>query len=103
MTIPTPRSRRVVGRRLDRSNARAETEAAEVEHVLTEMAFGATLHRGLDRRRRVQWFLSIGELIDVEIARKVARHPDVAPVGDTLFPQLGNGELSQTFRYAGEE
>jgi hypothetical protein len=51
----------------------------------------------------VQWFLSTGELIDVEIARKVAHHPDVAPVGDTLFPQLGNGELSQTFRYAGED
>jgi hypothetical protein len=64
------------------------------------MAMGLALYRGLDYRKRVQWMLSDGEVIDDEIARLVIKHNDIAGVGDTLFPEFG--ELSQTFRYVGK-
>jgi hypothetical protein len=93
MIIPTPRSRQAIARRLKRLNHR-------IEEVIADMAMGVTLHRGLDRRKRVQWMLSDGEIIDDEIARLVINHSDIAGVGDTLFPEFG--ELSQTFHYIGD-
>src|SRR5262249_33662688 len=92
--IHTVNERRDVARRLDRRNA-------EVERVVTDMAHGESLHlhfegqRGRRRGRGPVWFLSGGLLIDPEIAKLVIAHPDVAPVGDSLFA----GALSQTYRY----
>jgi hypothetical protein len=93
MTIPIPRSRQAIARRLERLNQ-------QTEKVVADMATGVTLHRGLDHRKRVQWVLSDGEVISDEIARLVITHGGIAGVGDTLFPEFG--ELSQTFRYVGD-
>jgi hypothetical protein len=93
MTIHTPRSRQATARRLKRLNHR-------IEEVVADMAMGVTLHRSLDHRKRVQWVLSDGEVIDDEIARLVINHSDIASVGDTLFPEFS--ELSQAFRYVGD-
>jgi hypothetical protein len=93
VTIHTPRTRQAVARRLDRANR----VRLRVEEVVADMAAGLSLHRGLDRLKRVQWTLSDGEVIDDEIARAVIRYSCIAGIGDSLFPEIG--ELSQTFRY----
>jgi hypothetical protein len=94
VTIPTPSSRRVTAGHLSRRNPR-------VGGVVADMAGGLTLHRGLDRFRRVQWTLSDGEVVDDEVARLVIKHSHVVGAGDSLFPELE--ELSQTFRYIDSE
>jgi hypothetical protein len=91
-SIHTVNERRAAARHLDRRNAK-------VERVLVEMAHGAALHLHFDRKRGPLWTLSEdGVLIDAEIAALVIAHPDVAPVGDSLFA----GAPSQTYRYAGD-
>jgi hypothetical protein len=57
MTIRTPESVRRTGRRLDRLNR----FRLRVEEVIADMAAGLSLHRGLDRYKRVQWTLSDGD------------------------------------------
>jgi hypothetical protein len=94
-TIHTVEARRDVARHLDRRNAK-------VERVLVDMAHGESLHLHFDcwrGRRRSLWTLSDGQPVDLEIAKLVIAHPDVAAVGDTLFA----GGLSQTYRYAGKD
>src|SRR5262245_59391850 len=94
--IHTVNERRDVARHLDRRNAK-------VERVLVDMAHGESLHLHFEsrrgRRRGPLWTLSDGQLVDPEIAKLVIAHPDVTPVGDTLFV----GALLQTYRYAGKD
>ena len=98
MTVHTPRSRRAVNQRLDRRNARAQTGAAEVKRVVTELASGAVLRQYFDRRKRC-WEVTGGYGgISDELARQVLKHRDVVGVGDSLFPEIEG--LSQTYRYA---
>jgi len=94
--IATPSSVRNAQRRVDRLTKRV----LRVEELVADMAAGLSLHRGLDRYRRVQWVLSDNEVYDA-IAREVIRRPCIAGVGDSLFQDLN--ELSQTFRYIGDE
>jgi hypothetical protein len=89
----TRSSRMTVARRLDRLSRRN----LRVERVVADMAGGLTLHRGLDRFRRVRWTLSDGGLVDDKVGRLVIEHSHIMGVGDSLFPEIG--ELSQAFRY----
>jgi hypothetical protein len=97
--IHTPASRRAVVRRLDRRNLRLVTTHGRVEHVLSERARGAALHLSFDRRRGRCRQLTGGAAVDDTAAQLVIKHPDVAGVGDTLFPGF---RLSQTYRYIGD-
>jgi hypothetical protein len=97
MTVHTPRSRRAVTQRLDRRNARAKIGAAEVKHIVTELASGKVLRQYFDRRKRCWEVTGYGGISD-ELARQVIKHRDVVGVGDCLFPDIEGS--SQTYRYA---
>jgi hypothetical protein len=91
MSVPRPASLRKLHRRQDRRNAAKA-------RVLEAMRNGAALHL-CHRMHRKVWALSTGEFITYEAAIDTIRDPHVVGVGDSLF----GPELSQTFRYVGDE
>jgi len=78
------------------ARARVERRRSGTAFILSKMECGATLHMYFAKSGPV-WFLSDGTTVPCNIAEIVTNNPNIAGIGDSLFPHFA--DVSQTFRY----